>query len=133
MKYDLHDLSARMGTGRRCLLVVLALIVMLPISATASTNCGTHGAHAVVQAPPASGAVHDLWESAIPASDDCPHCSPKHCAVAPACGAAMAVVLTAPVENAAMIPLAAGIPVPDPLLPPGLDTQPPTPPPQVSA
>ena len=133
MKQDTHDTSMRMGTGRRWLLAVLVLLVLVPRSASAEMNCDTHELGGVTQASDAPGEAHERWESSLPGNDDCPHCTPKHCAVAPACGATLAWVLTAPFTVVDAMPLSLGIPVPDTRLPAGIDTQPPTPPPQLSA
>jgi hypothetical protein len=133
MKRDSNDPSMRMGTVRRWLLAVLVLLVLVPRSASAEMNCDTHELGGITQAPDALGEAHERWESSLPGNDDCPHCTPKHCAVTPACGATLAWVLTAPFTVVDAMPLSLGIPVPDTRLPAGLDTQPPTPPPQISA
>ena len=133
MMQDRHDTSMKMGTGPRWLLAVLVLLVLVPRSASAEMNCDTHQLGGITQTPDALGEAHERWESSLPGSDDCPHCTPKHCAVAPACGATLAWVLTAPFTVADARPLSQGIRTPDTRLPDGIDTQPPTPPPQISA
>jgi hypothetical protein len=133
MKQDTNDPSVRMGTGRRWLLAVLILLVLVPRSASAEMNCDTHELTSITQAPDVPGEAHERWESSLPGNDDCPHCTPKHCVVAPACGAGLVGVLTTPSTAVDTMPLSLSIPLPDTRLPVGIDTQPPTPPPQVSA
>jgi len=133
MTQDSNDTNVRMGTGQLWLLAVLVLLVLVPRSASAEMHCNTHELGGITQAPDALGEAHERWESSLPGSDDCPHCTPKHCAVAPACGATLAWVLTVPGTVVGAMPLSLGIRTPDTRLPDGIDTQPPTPPPQISA
>lgn len=132
MKQDSQDTDMSMGTGRRWLLAVLVLLVLVPRSASAAMNCDTHELLGVTQVLGTPGEAHERWESSLPGGDDCSHCTPKHCAVAPACGASLVGMLITPPTDADTMPLSLSIPQPDTRLPAGIDTQPPTPPPQVS-
>ena len=125
--------NMRMGTGRRWLLAVLVLLVLVPRSASAAMNCDTHELLGITQVLGTPCESHVRWESSLPGGDDCPHCTPKHCAVAPACGASLVGVLATLATAVGTMPLSLSIPMPDTRLPDGIDTQPPTPPPQVSA
>ena len=133
MKRFSYAANMRLGTGQRWLLAVLVLLVLVPRSASAAMNCDTHELLGITQVLEMPGEDHVRWESSLPGGDDCPHCTPKHCAVAPACGAGLSGMLITPSTTVDTMPLSPNIPMPDTRLPAGIDTQPPTPPPQVSA
>ncbi len=112
--------------------MALAFAVVLPAQASASMDCGNHALHRTAQATTPDQAT-GAWESIPLAGDECPHCLPRHCAAAPACGASLVSVLATSVRSDVSVPQSLGIPSPDSRVPPGLDTPPPTPPPQISA
>jgi len=69
----------------------------------------------------------------MPGKGDCPVCHQERCVAAPSCGATVAGARSDPYSADRSIPLTHSLPVRDTMLPLGLHTQPPTPPPQASA
>jgi len=116
--------------GRWCFPLMVAVALLLPTQAFASMGCGSHAMARAAAAP--AGEVARSWESAPLAGDQCPHCLPRHCAAAPACGASLVSFVAPSLRSDLPAPQVLGIPVRDRDVPPGLDTPPPTPPPQIS-